>query len=104
MVSPRNSRSKSLCISRSVTGMPQRARSNDNIAPAGPAPTIQQEVSWTSRSSSSVDRAEAVGGGAMDWLTSVAEILDCEESNDNWGSWQEIQFRADRLPGAHSLS
>jgi len=35
----------------------------------------------------------------MDRFTSVPEILHCEESNDNWGSWQEIPFRADRLPG-----
>jgi len=38
----------------------------------------------------------------MERFTSVPENLHCEESNDNWGSWQEIPFRADRLQGAHS--
>ena len=46
-VSPRNSRSKSLCISRSVTGTPRRARRRESMTPAGPPPTMQQEVCVT---------------------------------------------------------
>src|SRR5229473_2007656 len=54
MVSPRNSRSKSLCISRRVIGTPRRARNSANMAPPGPPPTMQQEVCWTSTTSLSV--------------------------------------------------
>src|SRR6516162_9925252 len=39
-----NSRSKSLCISRRVTGIPRRAKRRASTAPAGPAPTMQHEV------------------------------------------------------------
>jgi len=33
----------------------------------------------------------------MDRFTSVPEILHCEESNDNWGSWQEIPISSRSL-------
>src|SRR5918994_2285097 len=45
-VSPRKSRSKSLCASSSVTSTPCRASRRASIAPAGPPPTTQQVVSW----------------------------------------------------------
>src|SRR5882672_10638130 len=38
MVSPRKSRRKSACFSRTTTETPARARSNPNIMPAGPPP------------------------------------------------------------------
>src|SRR4029077_888602 len=44
MVSPRNSRSKSLCASSSVTGTPFRASSRASTMPPGPPPTMQQAV------------------------------------------------------------
>jgi hypothetical protein len=46
---PRNSRWKSPCASSRTTGTRWRANSSASIAPAGPAPTMQQVVSRTSR-------------------------------------------------------
>src|SRR5204863_10217113 len=42
IVSPRKSRRKSLCFSRTTTGTPARARRNPARAPAGPQPATQQ--------------------------------------------------------------
>ncbi len=44
MVSPRKSRKKSVCFSRTVTGMPARASSRPSIIPAGPPPMMQAVV------------------------------------------------------------
>src|SRR6266850_4503213 len=44
MVSPRKSRRKSACFSRTRTSMPARARRKASIMPAGPPPTMQQRV------------------------------------------------------------
>src|SRR5580698_2656761 len=44
MVSPRKSRKKSLCFSRTVTAMPRRARRKPSMMPAGPPPMMQQVV------------------------------------------------------------
>ena len=40
MVSPRKSRKKSLCFSRTVTGSPERASRRPSITPAGPPPMM----------------------------------------------------------------
>nr|WP_266096522.1 hypothetical protein [Rubrobacter marinus] len=50
-VSPRNSRSKSGCASRSVTSTPLRASRSASTAPAGPPPTTQHVVRRTPASS-----------------------------------------------------
>src|SRR5262245_2002459 len=42
MVSPRKSRKKSACFSRTSTCKPVRANNSPSIMPAGPAPTIKQ--------------------------------------------------------------
>ena len=44
MVSPRKSRKKSLCFSRTVTWTPARARRKPSMMPAGPPPMMQQVV------------------------------------------------------------
>jgi len=44
IVSPRKSRRKSLCFSRTMTGMPARASRNPSIMPAGPPPAMQQRT------------------------------------------------------------
>src|SRR6266496_1070915 len=44
MVSPRKSRKKSSCFSRTVTSTPERARRNPSITPAGPPPAMQHVV------------------------------------------------------------
>ena len=44
MVSPRKSRRKSPCFSRTTTSMPARARRKPSTAPAGPHPAIAQVV------------------------------------------------------------
>ena len=44
IVSPRKSRRKSACFSRTMTSMPARARRNPSIMPAGPPPAMQQRV------------------------------------------------------------
>ena len=44
MVSPRKSRKKSLCFSRTVTSTPSRASRKPSMMPAGPPPTMQQVV------------------------------------------------------------
>src|SRR5580700_1950807 len=48
MVSPRKSRKKSLCFSKTWTSTPARARRNPSITPAGPPPTMQQRVEMVS--------------------------------------------------------
>src|SRR5919108_282031 len=48
-VSPRKSRRKSWCFSRTTTSMPARARSKPSIMPAGPPPTMAQVVSVVAR-------------------------------------------------------
>src|SRR5687768_2260287 len=48
MVSPRKSRKKSACFSRTMTSTPVRARRSPSIIPAGPPPTMQQRVASTS--------------------------------------------------------
>src|SRR5690348_15818291 len=45
MVSPRKSRRKSACFSRTQTSTPARARRKPSIMPAGPPPAMQQRVS-----------------------------------------------------------
>jgi len=103
MVSPRNSRSKSLMHFKecgqecrngpgATTTSRQRDRHHDT---AGSFLDVSEFLAC--RPSGSSGRS-----GHLIVFTSVREILHCEESNDNWGSWQEIPFRADRLPGAHS--
>src|SRR5205085_12187606 len=47
-VSPRKSRKKSLCFSRTMTGTPSRPSRYPSITPAGPPPAIQQVVSSVS--------------------------------------------------------
>src|SRR5580700_11721155 len=42
IVSPRKSRRKSACFSRTIVSTPTRARRNPSIIPAGPPPTMQQ--------------------------------------------------------------
>src|SRR5579864_3924764 len=54
MVSPRKSRSKSLCCSNSVTGTRRRASRRASITPPGPPPTTQHVVCCESRTTSSV--------------------------------------------------
>src|SRR5437660_12885076 len=44
MVSPRKSRRKSACFSRTMTPMPARASRKPSIIPAGPPPTMQHVV------------------------------------------------------------
>src|SRR6266404_2309318 len=44
MVSPRKSRRKSACFSRTKTVTPARARSSPSIMPAGPPPAMQQRT------------------------------------------------------------
>src|SRR6478752_3616057 len=44
MVSPRKSRRKSRCFSRTSTSTPARASRKPNIMPAGPPPAMQQVV------------------------------------------------------------
>src|SRR5258708_34980047 len=44
MVSPRKSRRKSACFSRTTTSTPARASKKPSIIPAGPPPTMQQSV------------------------------------------------------------
>src|SRR6266478_1040781 len=65
MVSPRNSRSKSLCCSRRVTGTPRRARRRARMAPPGPPPTMQQEVLVSVRISSAADSGSTVAERLM---------------------------------------
>src|SRR5882762_127590 len=50
-VSPRKSRRKSACFSRTITGTPARASRTPSIMPAGPPPAIQQRV-WRFMSAS----------------------------------------------------
>src|SRR3954470_21888056 len=45
MVSPRKSRRKSACFSRTTTSTPARASRNPSIMPAGPPPAMQQRAS-----------------------------------------------------------
>src|SRR5580700_10247891 len=45
MVSPRKSRRKSLCFSRTATSTPARASRKPSTIPAGPPPAIQQRTS-----------------------------------------------------------
>src|SRR5438552_3314304 len=45
MVSPRKSRRKSACFSRTMTRTPARASRNPSIIPAGPPPIMTQRVS-----------------------------------------------------------
>jgi hypothetical protein len=52
MVSPRKSRSKSLCYSSNVTGTRCRANRSASIIPPGPPPTTQQLVWRVSRMAS----------------------------------------------------
>src|ERR1700704_1577896 len=54
MVSPRKSRRKSACFSRTSTGTPARASSTPAIMPAGPPPAMQQA---TERVSSAMCRS-----------------------------------------------
>src|SRR5258706_983263 len=60
-VSPRKSRRKSACFSRTTTSMPARARRTPSIIPAGPPPAMQQRVfirsSCNDRSIRAVDRS-----------------------------------------------
>src|SRR5882762_10525920 len=44
MVSPRKSRRKSACFSRTKTATPARASSSPSIIPAGPPPAMQQRT------------------------------------------------------------
>src|SRR5262249_13722247 len=77
MVSPRNSRSKSLCTSSRVTGTLFRASSRASIAPAGPPPTIQQEGFWTSVTWSST----GISAGLLDVIIWSLQIGDMAVAN-----------------------
>src|SRR5229473_3561137 len=100
MVSPRNSRSKSLCISRRVIGTPRRARNSANMAPPGPPPTMQQEVCWTSTTSLSVCcvcTESAMGGVTESSLVGRSLQTNSSSKDSNGGAIWSILSQTKKI-------
>src|SRR6516225_627334 len=96
IVSPRKSRRKSACFSRTWTAMPARANRNPSIMPAGPPPAMQQRTETSRISIGSPFRASgrpAPTGGAAGSLP-----LD----RRRWREMQQLLERF-RLFGARGL-
>src|SRR4051794_33499826 len=80
IVSPRKSRKKSACFSRTTTSTPARASRNPSIMPAGPPPAMQHRVR--------IDRGKLKSG------VQRASTLSLLQTN--------IGVEASRVSGGHS--
>src|SRR5437899_12632857 len=61
IVSPRKSRRKSPCFSRTTVGTPARANSSPSIIPAGPPPATQQRTDFVSPATRAPTRVSGEG-------------------------------------------
>src|SRR6516162_5107861 len=94
IVSPRKSRRKSACFSRTRTAIPARASNNASIIPAGPPPAMQQRTEISRVSTGSPFHAS---GSSPSWRFTPYRRSAGESLSLDRRRWREMQHLLERF-------